>query len=65
MNGKSNAATELRDQASELAVAAALELLDLGWSKVTISVALSRPEDWIDLAIDKALAAQAAGTSKH
>lgn len=56
---------ELESHADQLAIAAAMELLDLGWQTDTIAKALSRPQQWIDDAIDKLAAQASAGAIVH
>lgn len=50
-------AMQLPTDPDQLAVIAAMELLDLDWPMATIAKALTRDESWLTAAIDKTLAA--------
>lgn len=52
-------------RAEDLAVLAAMELLDLGWPIEDIAAALSRPVAWIEHEIDRTLAAESAASPLH
>lgn len=59
-----HAAEVLEENEDELAMMATAELLEANWHPAAIATALSRPQDWIDAAIDQ-LAARAAGQIVH